>query len=92
MCEPTDRSVEGVNEKFPPLSAVVVPRAVVLPFKKMLTVAPASVTPVIVGVKSFVGELPISDGVVTRTGIGSDQDVVFELALSLPCSSTARTK
>ena len=62
-----------------------------LPSMYRYTVAPASATPVISGVRSFVGETATTDGVATNTGTGRNHETTSDTGPSLPRISTAVT-
>ena len=84
-------SLLGEKLYAPEESAVVDPSGVVDPSINMRTVAPASATPVISGVRSLVGVTATIDGVATMTGTGKIHDTTFEAGLSFPRISTAVT-
>ena len=81
----------GEKEYAPVFAAVTEPSGVALPSMYRYTVAPASATPVISGVRSFVGETATTDGVATNTGTGRNHETTSEAGPSLPRLSTAVT-
>ena len=91
VCVPAEIFAGGEKEYAPVFAAVAEPRGVVLPSMYMYTVAPASATPVISGVRSFVGVAAITDGVATITGTGKNQETTSDAGPSFPRISIAVT-